>query len=118
MDVTGCAGGAQAVSPGVQWCPEATMLLGIPGLVVTAVAQNEDGETEACAITHPDLEEQARSCPGCGSRGVIKQRPSTTPRDIPWGPRAIRLKWRKRRMTCKNGKCPVGTFTEWLPAVP
>jgi transposase len=118
VDVTGCAGHAQAESRGVQWCPEATALLGIPGLVVTRVTEDEDSITEIHAVTHPDLEEQARACPGCGSRGIIKQRPVTAPRDIPWGPRAIRLKWRKRRMTCKNRKCGIRTFTEWLPAVP
>ena len=118
MDATGCAGHAQAESRSVQWCPKATLLLGIPGLAVTRVTEDGDGVTEVHAVTHPDLDEQARACPGCGSRGIIKQRPSTTPRDLPWGQRAIRLKWRKRRLTCKNRKCPVKTFTEWLPAVP
>lgn len=118
MDATACAGLAQAESRSVQWCPEATLLLGIPGLVVTRVAEDGDGVTEVHAVTHPDLEEQARACPGCGSRGIIKQRPSTAPRDLPWGRRAIRLKWRKRRLTCKNPRCEVKTFTEWLPAVP
>jgi transposase len=102
----------------MQWCPEATLLLGIPGLAVTRVAEDGGEATEVHAITHPDLEEQARACPGCGSRGIIKQRPSTTPRDLPWGRRLIRLHWRKRRFTCKNRKCGVKTFTEWLPAVP
>ena len=53
MDATGCAGHAQPASPAVQWCPEATMLLGIPGLVVTHVAQDEDGATVVHAVTHP-----------------------------------------------------------------
>jgi hypothetical protein len=30
----------------------------------------------------------------------------------------IRLQWRKMRLKCVNPECPVGTFTEWLPAVP
>ena len=94
------------------------MLLGIPGLVVTAVTEDEDGQVTAHVETHPDLREQARECHGCGRRGVIRERPGTEPRDIPWGGRAIRLQWRKMRLECTNGKCPVGTFTEWLPAVP
>jgi transposase len=118
VDATGCAGHAQAESRSVQWCPEATMLLGIPGLVVTCVTEDEDGTAEVHAVTHPDLDEQSRACPGCGNRGIIKQRPATRPRDLPWGRRVIRLKWQKRRLTCKNRKCPVKTFTEWLPAVP
>jgi transposase len=118
VDVTGCAGHAQAVSRSEWWCPEATMLLGIPGLVVTCVTANGDERTEVHAETHPDLREQARECHGCGMRGVIKERPETTPRDIPWGPRKILLIWRKMRLKCKNPDCPVDTFTEWLPAVP
>jgi len=46
VDATGCPGRAQAAPPGgVQWCPAATALLGIPGLVVTAVTRGEDGWT-------------------------------------------------------------------------
>jgi transposase len=102
----------------VQWCPEATLLLGIPGLVVTGVTEEEDGQAMVHVETHPDLREQARGCHGCGMRGTIKERPVTEPRDVPWGGRMIRLQWRKIRLECANPQCPVGTFTEWLPAVP
>jgi transposase len=118
VDATGCAGHAQAASPVVRWCPEATLLLGIPGLVVTEVAEDGDGGTAVYAETHPGLRERARECHGCGGRGVIKDRPETEPRDVPWGSRMIRLHWRKMRLECKNPECPVITFTEWLPAVP
>ena len=119
MDATGCAGHAQAAAPGgVQWCPAATALLGIPGLVVTAVGQDDDGWLGVDVMTHPDLREQARQCPGCGQRGTIKDWDVTTPRDLPLGDRKIRPRWRKARLTCGNDGCPVGTFTEWLPAVP
>jgi len=118
VDATGCAGDAQPASPGVQWCPGATLLLGIPGLVVTRVTENEDGTVTAYTETHPDLREQARECHGCGMRGTIRERPVTEPRDVPWGGRKIRLQWRKMRLECTNPRCPVSTFTEWLPAVP
>jgi hypothetical protein len=94
------------------------MLPGIPGLVVTHVARDEDGATAVHAETHPGLREQARECHGCGSRGVIRERPETGPRDIPRGSRMIRIRWRKMRLECTNPECPVTTFTEWLPAVP
>lgn len=118
MDATGCAGHAQAVCPVVQWCPEATLLLGIPGLVVTHVAEDAGGQVTADVETHPGLREQARACHGCGTRGIIRERPLTQPRDVPWGRRMIRLQWRKMRLECTNTGCPVSTFTEWLPAVP
>ena len=119
MDATGCAGHAQAAEPGsVQWCPAATLLLGIPGLVVAAVAQEDDGWLDVDVMTHPDLREQARQCPGCGSRGAVKDWDVTAPRDLPLGDRKIRSRWRKTRFTCGNDGCLVETFTEWLPAVP
>ena len=118
MDATGCAGHAQAASPVMQWCPEATLLPGIPGLVVTKVTENGDSQVTVHVETHPDLREQARTCHGCGMRGTIKERPATEPRDVPWGGRKIRLQWRKMRLECTNHECPVDTFTEWLPAVP
>lgn len=118
MDATGCAGHAQPASPVVQWCPEATLLLGIPGLVVTKVTEDRDSGTVVHAETHPGLREQARLCHGCGTRGSIKERPVTEPRDVPWGSRMIRLHWRKMRLECGNPQCPVATFTEWLPPVP
>jgi transposase len=102
----------------VRWCPEATLLLGIPGLVVVKVAEDGDGQVTVHVETHPDLREQARECHGCGRRGTIRERPATEPRDVPWGGRAIRLHWRKMRLECTNPRCPVATFTEWLPAVP
>jgi hypothetical protein len=81
------------------------MLLGIPGLVVTHVAQDEDGATVVHAETHPGLREQARECHGCGSRGVIRERPETGPRDIPWGSRMIRIRWRKMGLArCGPGR--------------
>jgi len=119
VDATGCAGHAQAALPGgMQWCPAATALLGIPGLVVTAAAPDGDGWTTVDVATHPDLQEPARNCPGCGTRANIKDWVTTTPRDLPLGDRKIRPRWRKMRLECGNAECPVGTFTEWLPAVP
>ncbi len=97
MDATGCAGHAQAAVPGVQWCPAATLLLGIPGLVVTAAAQDDDSWLSVDVMTHPDLREQARQCPGCGARANIKDWVITTPRDLPPGDRKIRPRWRSRR---------------------
>jgi len=119
VDATGCTGHAQAALPGgVPWCAAATMLLGIPGLVVTGTCEDGDGRVTADVMTHPGLLEQSRQCPGCGTRGTVKDHDVTTPRDLPLGDRKIRTRWRKYRFTCGNEECPVGTFTEWLPAVP
>jgi transposase len=121
VDATGCSGRAQAAPPGcVQWCAAATLLLGIAGLAVTAVALDGDGQTVVDVVTGPDAEEAARRCPECGTRAPgVKEWVTTTPRDIYLGDRQVRLRWRKRRWACGNDDdCGRGTFTESLPAVP
>ena len=68
MDATGCTGDEQAAPGCVPWCTAATMLLGLPGLAVTAVTRADDGWTTVDVVTGPDLQEQARCCrtAGCG----------------------------------------------------
>lgn len=111
MDAAGCAGHAQPCPGSMQWCPEATLLPGIPGLVVTNVTEDEDSQVTAGVETHPDLRERARECHGCGMRSIMKERPVTEPRNLPAGGRKIRIRWRKMRLECANGECPVTTFT-------
>jgi transposase len=118
VDATGCTGCAQDAPPGgVPSCGAASLLLGIPGLAVTAVTHDDGGWTTVDVATAPELREQARLCPGCGVRAAIKEWVTTTPRDLPLGDREVRARWRKMRLACGNTGCPVGTFTEWLPAV-
>ena len=120
MEATGCGGRAQAAAPGcLPWCAAATMLLGLPGLAVTAVAQAADGWTAVDVVTGPDLEEAARCCPECGTpAAAVKETVTTTPRDVYLGDRQVRPRWRKKRWTCGNEDCGRKTFTESLPAVP
>jgi transposase len=119
VEATGCGGRAQPAAPGcVPWCAAATMLLGIPGLAVAAVEQAEDGRAVVDVATGPDLEEAARRCPECRTMATaVKETVTTTPRDIYLGDRQVLLRWRKRRWTCGNSRCPRKTFTESLPAV-
>jgi transposase len=96
----------------------ATALLGIPGLLVTAVTVTQDGWTVAEVVTGPGCE-AARRCPKCGRTATrVKERPRTAPRDVLTGDRQILLCWRKTRWHCDGPGCEQGTFTEALPAVP
>jgi transposase len=96
----------------------ATALLGIPGLLVTAVTVAKDGWTVAEVVTDPGCE-AARRCPKCGRTATrVKERPRTAPRDVLIGDRQILLCWRKTRWHCDGPGCEQGTFTEALPAVP
>ena len=78
MDGTGSAGPAQPAPA----CAAATVLLGIRGLLVTAVTETPDGQTLVEVITDPAFE-AARCCPRCGKAATrVKERPRTAPRDV------------------------------------
>jgi transposase len=114
MDATGSAGPAQ---PAPARCAAATVLLGIRGLLVTAVTETQDGQTLVEVITGPAVE-AARCCPLCGRPATrVKEHPRTAPRDVFTGGRQVLLDWRKTRWHCDTPGCEQGTFTEWLPAV-
>jgi transposase len=119
VDATGCPRPAQAAPAGyAASCAMATALLGIPGLLVTAVTVTQDGWTVAEVVTGPGCE-AARRCPKCGRTATrVKERPRTAPRDVLTGDRQILLCWRKTRWHCDGPGCEQGTFTEALPAVP
>ena len=117
MDATGSAGPAQPAPGCAPGCAAATALLGIEGLVVTAVTQPADGQTLVEVITDPAFE-AARCCPQCGKPASrVKERPRTAPRDMFIGDRQVLLDWRKTRWHCGTPGCEQGTFTESLPAV-
>jgi transposase len=118
VDATGGAGHAQPAPGCAPWCPAATALLGLPGLMVTAVTQTGDGWTVVDVLTAPERAGAARCCPDCGARAAVKETVTTTPRDVYLGDRQILLRWRKRRWECQNQDCERKTFTESLPAVP
>ena len=83
MDGTGSAGPAQPALARAA----ATVLLGIRGLLVTAVTETPDGQTLVEVITDPAFE-AARCCPRCGKAATrVKERPRTAPRDVFTGDR-------------------------------
>ena len=117
MDVTGSAGPAQPAPGCAPGCAAATVLLGIPGLLVTAVTVTGDGQTLVEVITDPAAE-AARCCPRCGKAATrVKEHPRTGPRDVFTGDRRVLLDWSKTRWRCGTPGCEQGTFTESLPAV-
>ena len=117
MDATGSAGPAQPAPACAPGCAAATVLLGIPGLLVTAVTETQDGQTLVEVITDPAAE-AARCCPRCGKAATrVKEHPRTAPRDVFIGDRQVLLDWSKTRWRCGTPGCEQGTFTEWLAAV-
>lgn len=66
---TGCTGHAQPAPGCAAWCPAATALLALPGLMVTAVTQAGDGWTVVDMVTAPERAEALRRCPGLRGAG-------------------------------------------------
>ncbi|MBK8468413.1 MAG: ISL3 family transposase [Actinomycetales bacterium] len=92
------------------------MLLGIEGLAVVSVVRQDDGARVVEMVTDDGA---AAACPACGVYSVsVKERTVTRPRDVPYGPAPVRLRWHKTRWRCREPLCPRVTFTESLPSVP
>jgi hypothetical protein len=117
LDAAGSAGPAQPAPGRAAGCTAATVLLGIPGLLVTAATVTGDGQILAEVITDPAAE-APRCCPRCGTAATrVKEHPRTAPRDMYPGDRQVLLAWRKTRWHCGTPGCEQGTFTGRLPAV-
>jgi len=95
---------------------DATLLLDLDGLAVTAV---ETGPCGARVVAVATADETAAACPSCGVFSTrVKEYVSTRPRDLPQGRRRVDLVWRKRRWYCREPLCARASFTESVSAVP
>jgi transposase len=92
----------------------ASALLGMEGVTVTGAEEEPGGRLLVWArISRP------AACPGCGTVSEkVHETVLTRPRDVRHGSREVGLFLEKRRLACRNGDCPRGTFTEWTPQVP
>ena len=72
-----------------------TVLFGLPGVRVERVERRPDGTRVVDVVTDDPT---AAGCPSCGVVSVsVKERMSTSPKDIPYGRDRIILRWRKIR---------------------
>jgi transposase len=95
---------------------DTTLLFGLDGVQVVRVALDEDDNPMLALVT---ASEQARRCPGCGSRSQHAHSwVRTRPRDLPVAGRQTGLTWTKRRWRCRNPACRRATFTESVPQIP
>ena len=83
------------------------LLVGLPDVDVLGVVDVAGRPIEVYVETRGDRP----SCPGCGGRVVVKDRPPVRLVDLPCFGRPARLVWRKHRWACSAGSCPVGSWT-------
>lgn len=73
------------------------------------------GSCGACG----DRRAHAAACPGYGVLSTsVKERVTTSPRDIPCGEDPIELRWTKTRWRCQEDYCERKSFTEAIDEVP
>lgn len=83
------------------------LLVGLDDMTVLAV--DEDGDHLRVLV-----ESTARfaGCEVCGTRAAVKDRPVVELGDLASFGRPATLVWRKRRWSCPDRDCPVGSWTE------
>lgn len=92
-----------------------TLLFGLPGVEVERVERRTDGFRVVHVVT---AEETTAACPGCGVVSTsVKERVSTSPKDIPYGDRIV-VRWHKTRWRCWENYCEKSSFTEAIAQVP
>ena len=70
-------------------------------------------------MVHVVTAEQAAACPACGVVSTsVKERVSTSPRDIGYGEDRIIVRWNKTRWRCREDYCERGSFTEAIAQIP
>lgn len=93
-----------------------TILFGLPGVSVRRVERSADGSRTVHVVT---ADASAAGCPGCGVISTsVKERVTTTPKDLPYGESEILVVWHKTRWRCREKACPRLSFTEAIAQVP
>jgi len=61
----------------------------------------------------------AAFCPACGVvSSSVRQRRTTSPRDLPYGEQRLAVRWHKVQYACREGRCPRKAFTEQIAELP
>ena len=93
-----------------------TILFGLPGVRVQQVMRAADGARVVHVATD---EETAAACPECGVLSTsVRQRRTTSPRDLPYGEVPLAVRWHKVQYACRESACARRAFTEQIPELP
>jgi transposase len=93
-----------------------TILFGLPGVRVQKVVRAADGARLVHVVTD---DETAAACPKCGVLSTsVRQRRTTSPRDVPYGEEPLAVRWHKVQYACRESACARKAFTEQIEEVP
>ena len=84
------------------------LLVGLPAVIVLGVV---DAGRPVPLRVYVEMRDGRRCCAGCGRPAQVKERPEVELVDLPVFGRQARLVWRKHRLVCVQGECPVVSWT-------
>jgi transposase len=102
---TACA--AARCHPSRGYCDSCDLLVGLEGLHVTSVERDDAG-----LVVSVESAPAPMGCPTCGVLAHSHGRVTVELVDLPCFERQVRLRWVKRRWSCPESVCAVGTFVE------
>jgi zinc-finger of transposase IS204/IS1001/IS1096/IS1165 len=90
-----------------------TILFGLPGVRVHKVVRAADGARVVHVVTD---EESAAGCPACGVISTsVRQRRTTSPRDLPYGQEPLAVRWHKVQYACQRARVRGGRSPSRFP---
>lgn len=93
-----------------------TILFGLPGVRVRHVERDDDGARLVHVVTD---DQSAAACPKCRVfSSSVRQRRTTSPRDLPYGEARLGVRWHKIQYSCREKPCPRKAFTEQITELP
>jgi len=104
-----------------------TILFGLPGVGVRHVEHvahhplrgSSLPGTPARLVHVVTTDPTAAFCPACGVvSSSVRQRRTTSPRDVPYGEERLAVRWHKVQYTCRERRCPRKAFTEQIAELP
>jgi len=104
-----------------------TILFGLPGVGVRHVEHvahhplrgSSLPGTPARLVHVVTTDPAAAFCPACGVvSSSVRQRRTTSPRDVPYGEERLAVRWHKVQYACRERRCPRKAFTEQIAELP
>jgi len=107
-----------------------TILFGLPGVAVRHVehvrhraGRHSSGRllpARTGRVVHVvTTDPTAAFCPACGVvSSSVRQRRTTSPRDVPYGEEHLAVRWHKVQYACRERRCPRKAFTEQIAELP
>lgn len=89
------------------------LLVGLPAVNVLEAVEPLVGRVEVTVESRVAVP----SCPGCGQRAWVKDRPVVELVDLTCLGRPVTLRWRKHRWCCPRRWCRVGSWTHEDPRI-